>query len=520
MKSSSLLLELVKKLDQAEKRYIKLSLNNTSTTSKEYCIEIFDLFEKATRQVDSTPAQIVVDIKKRITPTNTSYHLVATYNKLLDALRVYHANKEPRIRIKNQLADLYVLFDKGLYANCQQHIESLLAACNKYERPMVHLELIEWMTALGQFTRSGYADKIKYYDALFNDAVVISNNNLATLKNYINKFKAYSLIQHDSHLSAKAVREDFNRFVEIQNKEEGEEKYPYQFYLTMHKMELQILAAGVGKNYKECIRLLKEQFSFYKKHKGIVQDILPNGFSTVLNNIAYYYYHIGEYSNAIKLTDKLFRFPELIFLRVTPIARADAQVSGYNIKLLSTLRLGLSNKSLEFEEEIKFFLKSSHELLEPGKKIELFYNLARILCTDNKAKHVIYWLNEVINDKNDDVRVDLKCAARIMRIITYYDLGEFEFIGNIAKQTKQFIQKKTSISKSELMLLDFLTKKLVFAKSLKSQEELYRELKYTIESMSKKETGSLQNLNILAWLESKIKNISFAQVVREQAQLT
>jgi len=149
--------------------------------------------------------------------------------------------------------------------------------------------------------------------------------------------------------------------------------------------------------------------------------------------------------------------------------------------------------------------------------VTLYYKIACLYFGMNKNKECIAYLSKIINTKDLKVAEDLQCFARVLNLIAHYECGldydlERQFI-----DTYKFLLKMENLQEVQK---EFIT-------SIRDLSDVYpheikNEFKKIHARLSKYENHQYEKraflyLDILSWLESKIKNKPIAIIIKEKA---
>ena len=151
MERKDVLLELIKRLLPAEKRYFRKQKSENSDFAYmrffEFIHDRLDKNKKIDYELfDNTYRGNVLAVRKR--------HL---RKKILESLRSYHAEKSTRMTLSNQIQDVEVLYRKGLLEQCYKTINQGNKLADKRERFNLSLEYLSWAQRLAinrEFTSS------------------------------------------------------------------------------------------------------------------------------------------------------------------------------------------------------------------------------------------------------------------------------------------------------------------------------------------------------------------------------
>ena len=137
-----------------------------------------------------------------------------------------------------------------------------------------------------------------------------------------------------------------------------------------------------------------------------------------------------------------------------------------------------------------------------------------------KYDKTLNWLNELLSYSNNLQRQDLQSVARILQIITHYELGNIQFLEYLLRSTYRYLYRRNRMYAFEQRIIKFIKKSRNIITKKALREEFIR-LRADFQSMldSPKEEPILRYVDFISWLDSKIENKSFAQVIQEKYQL-
>ena len=127
------------------------------------------------------------------------------------------------------------------------------------------------------------------------------------------------------------------------------------------------------------------------------------------------------------------------------------------------------------------------------------------------------YLNKILNE-HVDVRNDLQCFSRILSMIIHFELGHADLLEYVVQSTHRFLLKRKRLYKFESIVLHFIRKELPVINTQKQLINAFKKLKTEIIAATKNpfEKTVFDYFDFISWLESKIENRSFAEVVREK----
>ncbi|MCO6500378.1 MAG: hypothetical protein J5I47_08395 [Vicingus serpentipes] len=148
--------------------------------------------------------------------------------------------------------------------------------------------------------------------------------------------------------------------------------------------------------------------------------------------------------------------------------------------------------------------------------IELYYYIAYTFFIFGEYKKSIKWLNEIINNSPINLHKEIQCNARLLNLISHYELGNDELVEYMVKSVYRFLAKMDHIYQFEQIMFDFI--KLTLKSKNKTEPiENFKLLKNQLEEINQisYERRALDYFDFISWLESKISNRSFVDVKKK-----
>jgi tetratricopeptide (TPR) repeat protein len=176
---------------------------------------------------------------------------------------------------------------------------------------------------------------------------------------------------------------------------------------------------------------------------------------------------------------------------------------------------GTFKEGLAIVPEIEQQLKEFNIYLDHHRVLVFYYKIASLYFGAGDYDTAIDYLNKIINWKVD-LRNDLQCYARLLHLISHYELGNFQLLEYLIKSVYRFMAKMQNLSLVEEEIFKFL-KKSFYLSARKLQPE-FEKLLNTIKQLEKSqfETRAFAYLDVVSWLESKVYNKPVYEIIREK----
>ncbi len=166
------------------------------------------------------------------------------------------------------------------------------------------------------------------------------------------------------------------------------------------------------------------------------------------------------------------------------------------------------------EAELKKFKHTLHKHLQ----YILYYNIT-LLCFGTENYHkALNWLNKILNENKDDYALDLICASKILFLIIHIELGNDDLLEYAAQSTHRYLTTRKRKYKVESIFLDLLN--IILNPSRKKEMiTLLGEILVQFKQLKSDpyEQGAFELFDYISWIESKIENRPFADIVKDKA---
>ncbi|MGK2863200.1 MAG: tetratricopeptide repeat protein [Chitinophagaceae bacterium] len=505
-RSTDALFQLVKSLEKSEKRNFKLYVKRNSSSENLKTIQLFDALEK----MNDYDERVILKKNRSITKQQLSNIKAQLYKQILSSLRIIKDENNIDIQLHEQMDHARILFNKGLYLQSLKALDRLKELARNYHQVtyMQQALFFEKKIEVLYITRSmqNRADQLSQEADDVNNSLTLVNklSNLA--------LQLYSwYIQHGHARNEKDIR-SIKLFFET-NLPEGaaaakgfyEKLYLYQGYSWYHFIRLDFL-----QYYRYCQRWV----DLFEKNPDMLKVETASYIKGMHNLMGAHF----DLLNHEKLAEAIKQFEK--FARHKLVTQNDNnRILAYQYLYTARINLyflqGTFNKGLLMVPHLEEMLKDYGLYLDTHRVLIFYYKIACLYFGSGNNEKAIDYLNRIIHQKSG-LRSDLQCYSRLLHLIAHYELGNFELLEYLIKSVYRFMAKMESLSKVEEAIFTFLRQSFhVGAHALKPEfEKLHSTLK-------KYENNPLERrafayLDVISWLESKIRNVEVQEVVRER----
>ncbi|MDW7690482.1 hypothetical protein R9C00_23015 [Flammeovirgaceae bacterium SG7u.111] len=502
---------LIKSLKKSEKRYFKLLMAKEGAGGQKKFVRLFDLIEKNSQADDAWIKNQEPSFKSSQLP-NLKAHL---YSKILQSLRMYYSSQNPEIEIRELLDSAVILYNRCLYDQCAEVLRKAKRKAQKIEALELLLDIYKWeKSVMGHTFKRGNQERV---NTIVSEVQEVNNRI-----NIINKFTNLSAKLNSIYLRVGFIRdEESYRQIKLffrENLPDFKEE-ELSFREKLHLYDLQV-------GYCFFIQDFKQGHFYAKKWVEMIEE---SGEFTVtnlemyikgINNLMIAQYKLFFYHDFVETNKKLKSVRKIPGLDLNENILVRLYKYIYVHEFNRYFMLGDFDVGVERISRITNNLEKYVSRLDKHSQLIMYYKIACLYFGNSNYHEVIFWLNKVINTQEIDLREDVHCFARIVMLISHYELGNTDVIDYYIRATYRFLLKKDDLHNFQKYILGFmknLTKDM-------TEEELILRFKNLRSQLlplenSRYEKRAFIYFDIVSWLDCKIEKVPVQEVVKRKARV-
>lgn len=486
---SSNLIRLIKSLKQGEKRYVTLELSRYKKENN-----LLKLYQLISNTASITDADIRNKIKDKKFISQLSINKHKLYSTILDTLQQLHLKSSPYAQVISMIHQAHLLYSKGLRKAQEELTAKAVVIAARYEFRELHLQLLNLLQRLQNHDSEKTVAEIQQLCAQLTDERKLNqllNSNL-TFEN-----------EPGSRLSSK------------------------------QKLELKKLMDAALKienpSFTACYYRLRVCFSFY----AITGDHLNSyEYAQALIKLFKKFPHMLElefwrieYIESLRNFIPAFTFfgkaelKEFIYNEAKRMDVPDVYKASIGINILdSYIQNGEYHENEKKINDIQKHVDYYKQYLSIYNKPILYFNLALLNLGLQKFSKSLFWLNEIINSPDyDAVNKTLSLMTRFVRLLVFYELGHVDLIENNIRSTQRHLAKQENQYQIDHLLLKFI-RKISHSNNKQEYRNLLIQTRKELLKLSKdkEESRTLYFFDFISWIESKIEQKSFAEIVKQK----
>ncbi len=501
------LYRLIKSLSGSEKRYFKLFINKDSGRDNKY-LQLFDAIE-AQESFDEEVLKLLVYPKEPIHSRKYSELKAYLYDLILRSLHSYDEKTSVDFRLKGMLLSIRVLYKRSLYEDCREVIAKGKKLARKYERYNTILEFLDWEKQIA------YAETdIGYLDRNLAKISKEETNVHTQIFYYFNSrnifFNLLVNLRKDPSLGKASWEEKLTRDMDWPFLESVREKGGHQARVIYYRTVA--IHAYALREFEEFYRLSKSLLELMESQPHFLREDVSEYISAISNFIR----SCGELGNYLEIEQTLEKLRSISPKNLDDELKIHRQYYQSKFSLCidqGTFEEGLEALENHFEERRKF---------DPAyfENNSFYYNYFYIYFGVGDYAKALEFLNKWLGLAKDVERMDLQSVARMLNLIIHYELGNTVLLESLIRSTYRFLKKRNRLHDVERELIHFI-RQASEAYSGKDVRAALTEIKKSFDNLSHDPLSRnllTRYFNIMAWLESKIRKVTFAEVIQEKYQ--
>jgi len=499
---------LIKSLSKSEKRQFKVYAGRLVANAKANFMELFNLLDKATSYNEKIILQ-KTNIKKQQL-SNTKAHL---YKQILVSLRFNPIHHDIRATIREQFDFAAILYSKGLYKQSLKILDKAKEIALVNSENNLAYEIVEFEKVIeSQYITRSLSTRA---DELTQQSKELSIKNSRSSKLSNLSLQLYSLLLKQGYVK----NDDDVQFVTNYFKERlpkyniSDLSFKEKLFLNKAYLWYNLILQDFVKSYKYSQKWV-DLFDDNPKMKLLNPVFYLKGVNYLLESL-YLIKHRTKFNKILKklefeLENELITINEntksLLFLYQNQ--------NRFNLYFLE----GKFTKGLPFVSSLLNDISAYNSLIDGHHVMVFYYKIASMYFGAGDYKSCIYFLNKIISNKGLKMREDLLCFSRILNLVAHYDAGIDFNIDALIVSTYKFLLKMNNLQQVQRKMILFLKNlgKIYPHDLRKAFINLHAELKL-LENHPYEKRAFLY-LDIISWLESKIKNKTVEQIIQEKAQ--
>ena len=503
---SDTLFKLIKSLNKQE----KINFKSFCQGNHKKHVQLFDAIASQNRYDEEK-------IKRQFKDEVFVKQLSVTKNYLYKIIILSLCNYDTdEVLLPQMIHEIKLLYNKALYSLCEKVIHKAKKIAEETEQFIVLYELLDWERKVlynyatnptarkklqaivpAQLSALDKQQNMVLFRKLYNDCFIVGTQSLSVRDKaqvkLLNKLMRHPLLSHPGKALTFLSKINFHLIHALYHKLTGNDHQAYE----QHKNQ--------GALFE-----LKENHIYLKTYKQAYCSTL-----CALNGYEAMFGKEEEFNSTFqKLTAFLEKNPELKKLYSLTMY-ANRSFLMYRIGNYHEIPLFMA----DFETDFAVFkgdIRKEHLLV-------LYINFSCLYVGNQDYKNALHWLNKILQDASSkEFREDIYCGAYILNLIIHYELGNEELLEPLTRSTYRYLLKRKNLYNFENTILTFIRTELIKVKTHSELILAFQRLHRQLVQLSKDpfERRFLDGFDYISWLESKIENKNFSEIIKSKNQIS
>lgn len=506
MKPSTELFKLVKSLSKSEKRFFKLN-SSLQSGDKNY-LKIFDAIEK--QQVYNEEA-LKIEFRNETFIKHLPSEKNHLYKLILKSLRSFYSEQSISSLLKQEIKNVEILFNKALYKECEKFVSRAKEIAANHEKFYYWYELISWQKKLLEEAYEEGEFSTNLDELVEEEEMVIAKlRNLAEYQVVYSKinliFRSGGFTRNEQERKVVDSIADYH-LIKGKNTAISTRATSMCYYIKG-------LCAATTRNYEDSFQFFNRTRQILENNPKIMEDS-PQRYVMTLFHLLRCYIDNYDFKNAQKSIQDL---RELLgkkgFNSVDITVRIFANCYNQELNLLHYM--GEMQQSVDLIPEIDQGKLAFSDKISKEQELILSYNKAYSYFGIGDYKKALSYLNEVLNDNEQNLRQDIYSFSRLLNLVLHYELENYDFLEYVIKSTNRYLSKYERDYKIEDVLIKYI-RKLSKVSNSKATLDIFSAMSIEVNSLMQdhQERVVLEFFNIEAWIDSKINKTSFSESIKK-----
>lgn len=496
------LFDLVKALSVHEHRYFSKFL-------REQRLKHIDELEVMFNLIKEQDTYNEAEVKESMRGTVIFKFFPQYKNQLNDLVKEaiinYHKESSLEAEIHHLLHIETILRQKGLYEQCNKILKQAADKSFRYEHHLLELEVLKRRIAL-------LSDLFpKDYTEQLNELISKKNATILKLQNESEYRdlgqKLFFLIRKLSDVRDESVLNELDELIKdpiLKN-----ENNAFNFWSKLKFNYVHAHYNKLKKNYTATIKYRKRSVEIWQLHPHKIKET-PRYYLAALFNLIGALHKVGNY----KESEVWLKEVDTVDVKSdTENANIFEQTMLYeHLILINTNRL---EEAIELVPKIENGFEKFNILIQNSNRLAISHNVFLTYFIMDQYKNALKWVNKIIDIEKTEERQDIQSFSKIFRLIIFYCLEDYDLLENQIRSAKRNGQKNDKLHGLETTIIKYLPKLVTTNINKSDQHEALSAFKEKLNEYSKENKGVLGLQETSLWVESKIRNITFRELLRE-----
>jgi len=503
---SDTVFQLIHSLEKSEKRHFKLYINRSSAKENLKIVQLFDALDKM-KEYDEKLLLKKLPGTAKPQLSNLKIHL---YRQVLASLRLLKSADSIDLQLNEQLDYAHILYKKGLFFQSLKLLDrakETAKANNKFNFLIQVIALEKRIEAL-HITQS-IQDRAERLSAEANEVnrhidMVVRLSNLS--------LRLYSWYIKNGH--ARNEKDEAGVIQFMQDHLPADASAQTGFYEQLYLYQSYCWYAFIRQDFLLYYRYAQKWVNLFHDHP-LMKRVETGHFIKGMHNLLNAHFDLRNYQRFEMVLHQFEVFAQTPRVVENDSFRIQAFIYISSSKINQHFMLGTFKKGLSLVPDIEGKLDEYSLFLDKHRIMVLNYKIGMLYFGSGDHSTCIDYMQKIINDPVD-LRTDLQCYARLLHLMSHYEMGNFSIMESLIKSVYRFMSKMENLTVVEEEMFRFLRISFhVSRHKLKQELELFLSKIKHLEK-NRFETRAFAYLDVVSWVEGKVNQKTMSEVIHEK----
>lgn len=509
-KVSHHLFDLIKSLSKSEKRYFKLFSSRHTIGEENGYLRLFDFIDRMeTYQEDL----VYMHFKGQPLLNKFSITKARLYNNILKSLNAFYASTSIDAQLFQSLHCADILYNKGLYKQCEKVLRSAEKQAKKHERFTILLEVRQKQRKL--IENELYTDlKSAQIESMLKEEKALIDE----IETHTRLWHVKGLVFREINLRGNVRNEkDTLALKQLVDRIEGID-------LSQYSKRVNYLYHHIHSAYYFSVNDLERSYHHLKSNLDLIEEDKkafknrPNVYFSVLTNIIYVatklkkYQEAQAYLIALKKQDAASKKKKSIDLDIKYFS------SSVSLELFLLIEKGDYEKGVELVPQIEEAYRLFGDNISTLRKAYIDFKVGVIFLSLGEYSKALSWMNRILNESKIDQEQDIFCFAQLVTLILHVELDNKRFLPYAINSTRRYLKNRERVYEFERIFLKAISR-ISKSDDIFDLEEKLQPFEKELERLKEdpKEQAVFEYFDFHIWLKSKLTRKSFLELKRAVA---
>lgn len=433
------------------------------------------------------------------------------YESILASLDAFHADSSVDARLRRQLHQVELLYQRTLYADAARMLRSVRQLARQNDRQTILLDVLEWERRLAERSNYGSVTGANIED-LTAEAAALHEELRQVEELWALKSRSFLLLYREGHARDERQERALNALLEHPLLRDADALLTARGrFLHHHVRSAVAFAQG---DLATCAEQLALNHALLLKEQERFKDE-PNLRFSVLSNRIYVLTRLGRYEEANILLKEFRILPATLPEAPTPDLELKVFATSASLELAILARSGDFNKAVERSLSISERLQQHDAQLGALRKAGLLFQLAYVHFGAGELELALRYSHRQLSEGSVDESTEVHSFGRVLNLLIQLEMGQTELLPYALRNTERYLAGKRRDLPVEKAVLELVRQRMK-ARGPGSVQRAYEQLRDTLLALEQdpRERAVYDHFDPLAWVQSKLTGRPFAELVR------